>query len=92
MAVEFPRHPFLLAVQEVTETCGTDIEKGLLSIQVAQLQRKYPLNELDVGGAISWYTIFIRQLFNAMILVCNKKKRIYVGRESERERGTGEGG
>lgn len=69
MAAEFPKHPFLLSVQEVEEALGTNIENGLSSAKAAELQQKYPPNELDVGGSIAWYTIFIRQLCNAMILV-----------------------
>ncbi|KAI5925363.1 hypothetical protein F4810DRAFT_75957 [Camillea tinctor] len=69
MAGVFERHPFLLSVQDVTKSLETDVDKGLSSAQVAQLQEKYPPNELDVGGAIPWYKIFLKQLFNAMILV-----------------------
>ncbi|KXX81602.1 Calcium-transporting ATPase 3 [Madurella mycetomatis] len=69
MAAEFPKHPFLLSVQEVEGSLGTDVDKGLTSARVTELQGKYPPNELDVGGSIAWYTIFIRQLCNAMILV-----------------------
>jgi Na+-exporting ATPase len=70
MAGQFDRHPFLLAPSDVAASLKTDVDKGLSSAQVAQLQQEYPRNELDVGGAIPWYTIFIKQLFNAMILVC----------------------
>ncbi|KAH6635616.1 hypothetical protein B0J18DRAFT_419269 [Chaetomium sp. MPI-SDFR-AT-0129] len=69
MAAEFPRHPFLLSVDEVAQAAGTDVDKGLTSARAAELQQQYPRNELDVGGSIAWYTIFIRQLCNAMILV-----------------------
>ncbi|KAI1840606.1 hypothetical protein JX266_013210 [Neoarthrinium moseri] len=69
MAGEFDRHPYLLTVQDVAKNLGTDLDRGLTGAQVAQLQEKYPPNELDIGGAIPWYTIFLRQLFNAMILV-----------------------
>lgn len=69
MAAEFPKHPFLLSVREVEQALGTDVDKGLTSSQVAEFQQKYPPNELDVGAGIAWYTIFIRQLCNAMILV-----------------------
>lgn len=69
MAAEFPRHPFLLSVREVEQAVGTDVDKGLTSSRAAELQQQYPPNELDVGGGIAWYTIFIRQLCNAMILV-----------------------
>lgn len=69
MAAEFPRHPFLLSVREVEQAAGTNVDSGLTSSRAAELQQTYPPNELDVGGSIAWYTIFIRQLCNAMILV-----------------------
>lgn len=69
MAAEFEKHPFLLPVDEVAHVLHTDIEKGLASSEVTQLQQKYPPNVLDVGEGIAWYTIFFRQLCNAMILV-----------------------
>ena len=74
MAGQFERHPFLLTAQDVERALGTDLERGLSSTKVAQLQEIYPPNELDVGGAIPWYKIFLKQLFNAMILVCNPYK------------------
>lgn len=66
---EFPKHPFLLSGQEVEQALETSVEDGLSSSQVPQRQQKYGPNELDIGGAIAWYTIFIRQLCNAMVLV-----------------------
>lgn len=69
MAGQFERHPFLLTTQDVANALETDLERGLSSAQVTEFQEKYPPNELDVGGAIPWYKIFLKQLFNAMILV-----------------------
>ncbi|KAI0508525.1 hypothetical protein F5B22DRAFT_390407 [Xylaria bambusicola] len=69
MAAEYERHPFLQSAEDVAKHLGSDLEKGLSSSQVTELQQKYPPNELDVGGAIPWYKIFIKQLLNAMILV-----------------------
>ncbi|KFA60340.1 hypothetical protein S40285_06042 [Stachybotrys chlorohalonatus IBT 40285] len=66
---EFPKHPFLLTVEETAQALGTSIDKGLTSEQVAQLQQKYPTNELDVGDTIAWYRILGKQIFNAMIIV-----------------------
>lgn len=83
---EFPKHPFLLSVDETARALGTDIDKGLTSAQVAELQTKYPLNELDVGGTVPGYKIFAKQLLNAMILVrcCYYSSPCYfVGRASE---------
>ena len=66
---EFPKHPFLLSAQEVEQSLETNVDNGLSSAQVPQLQQKYGPNELEIGGAIAWYTILIRQLANAMVLV-----------------------
>lgn len=77
MAGQFDRHPFLLAPNDVAAALTTDVDKGLNSAQVAQLQQEYPRNELDIGGAIPWYTIFIKQLFNAMILVCSRPQKYH---------------
>ncbi|KAI0903933.1 hypothetical protein F4823DRAFT_635047 [Ustulina deusta] len=69
MAARFEQHPFLLSADDVARHLGSDLERGLSSSQVTQLQQTCPPNELDVGGAIPWYKIFIKQLLNAMILV-----------------------
>lgn len=69
MSGSFDRHPFLLTSVEVAAALNTDIENGLTSEQVAELQQKYPRNELQVEGGVPWHTILLKQMFNAMILV-----------------------
>lgn len=69
MSVPFPKHPFLLTVSETAEVLGTDVEEGLLTMSVIDRQRRYPRNQLDVGGGVAWYTILSKQVVNAMILV-----------------------
>src|SRR5690242_11967355 len=66
---EFPKHPFLLSTEETAQALRTDVDKGLTSAQVADLQQKYPKNELDVGEGIPWYSILTKQILNAMIIV-----------------------
>ncbi|KAK3502367.1 hypothetical protein B0T13DRAFT_167220 [Neurospora crassa] len=66
---QYPKHPFLLSVPEVEKALDTHIDNGLSTNQVPKLQEQYGENELDVGNTIAWYTIFIRQLCNAMVLV-----------------------
>ncbi|KAH7324900.1 P-type Na+-ATPase [Stachybotrys elegans] len=66
---EFPKHPFLLSIEEAAKAIGTDIDKGLSPDQVKQLQDKYGPNELDVGDTVAWYRILGKQVFNAMIIV-----------------------
>ncbi|KND87068.1 Calcium-transporting ATPase 3 [Tolypocladium ophioglossoides CBS 100239] len=66
---EFPNHPFLLSVRETAKALAVDVDKGLTSVQVSELQQKYPKNELDVGEGIPWYKILTKQILNAMIIV-----------------------
>ncbi|PNY26368.1 Calcium-transporting ATPase 3 [Tolypocladium capitatum] len=65
---EFPKHPFLLSVDETSQALSTDLDRGLTSAQVAERQQKYPKNELDVGEGIPWYRILTKQILNAMII------------------------
>jgi magnesium-transporting ATPase (P-type) len=64
------KHPFLLVVDDVAQQLGTNIETGLSARKVAELQKTYPPNELDGGKGIAWYKILLKQISNAMILVC----------------------
>lgn len=66
---QFPQHPFLLSAEETARVLETDIDKGLTSAQVAELQQKYPKNELQVGGIIPWHKLLAKQVLNAMIIV-----------------------
>lgn len=68
MTAQFEKHPFLLPSADVAAALKTDIDNGLTSAQVAQLQNEYPSNELDIQGSVSWHSILAKQLFNAMIL------------------------
>lgn len=66
---EKPQHPFLLSIDDVARQYGTSLETGLTSRKVGELQKQYPKNELQGGGGIPWYKIFLKQLINAMGLV-----------------------
>ena len=78
MTAEFPKHPFLLSVQETAQVLGTDIDKGLSSHQIQQLEQQYPKNELDVGGTVPWWSLLTKQIFNAMIIVSSRKTLHFV--------------
>jgi Na+-exporting ATPase len=69
MAAEYPKHPFLLTVEETAQALGTSVDKGLTSQAVSEAQAKYPKNELDVGESVAWYKIMTKQVLNAMIIV-----------------------
>lgn len=68
MSGQFEKHPFLLPSTDVAAALKTDVDNGLTPTQVAQLQKDFPPNELNVDGGIAWHTILAKQLFNAMIL------------------------
>lgn len=63
-------HAFLLTIDEVAQQLKTNIEDGLTASRVQELQRTHPANELVGGGGISWHKILLKQVSNAMILVC----------------------
>ncbi|MCJ1284007.1 Na+ ATPase [Xylographa opegraphella] len=65
----FPRHPFLLSVDEVISHLNTKIESGLTNSQAKQYAQKYGENILDGKGGNKWYSILLKQVSNAMILV-----------------------
>ncbi len=68
-APTYTRAPHFLSVPALAELLGPDVEKGLSLEQVADLQKKYRPNVLDVDGGISWLKILFRQVFNPMIMV-----------------------
>ncbi len=63
------RHPFLLSVEDVARQLDTNVEHGLSARQVAELKSRCPSNELEDGEGVAWYTILIKQVSNALILV-----------------------
>ena len=65
----YPRHPFLLSLDEITEQLGTNVDTGLSRLKVQQSQHDYGPNKLKGEGVIQWYSILIKQISNAMILV-----------------------
>lgn len=69
MNQEYPRHPFLLPVQEVHRHLGTNKDTGLTKLQAQEALRKYGPNKLKGEGAVQWYTVLVKQVSNAMILV-----------------------
>jgi Na+-exporting ATPase len=65
----YTKQPFLLTVEELTTHLNTRTESGLSKLQAQQNIEKYGENKLDGEGAIKWYSILLKQVSNAMILV-----------------------
>ena len=65
----YPRHPFLLPLNEIVEQLGTNVDTGLSRLKAQQSQHDYGPNKLKGEGGIQWYSILVKQISNAMILV-----------------------
>lgn len=62
-------HPFLSSVEEIYTRLKTNSDTGLSPLQVQEAQVKYGANKLDGEGRTQWYSVLIKQISNAMILV-----------------------
>ncbi|KAI5290801.1 Na+ ATPase [Ascosphaera aggregata] len=66
----YERHPFLLSVEKLAQDLGTHLEAGLQGdAKIQELQRQYGPNRLSGEGGPRWYTLLMKQISNAMILV-----------------------
>ena len=66
---QYSQHPFLLTAEQLSNELETNTEKGLASAALPGLQRKYGENKLDSEGGVKWYSVLLKQISNAMILV-----------------------
>ncbi|KAK7525594.1 P-type Na+-ATPase [Phyllosticta citriasiana] len=65
----YERHPFQLSVDHLSSQLGTNVDSGLSSSQISELRQKYGENKLSGEGGVKWYTILLKQISNAMLLV-----------------------
>ena len=65
----YSQHPFLLQLQEVYQQLNTNNETGLTNQQVQESQQTYGPNKLEGEGGVKWYSVLLKQISNAMILV-----------------------
>ena len=65
----YSRHPFLVPFEDGQEQLGTNNEIGLSVPKVQECQRKYGPNKIEGEGGVQWYSILLKQISNAMILV-----------------------
>lgn len=69
---EYSRHPFLLSLDELHRLFGnTNAETGLIQLRAREAQEKYGPNKLEGEGVVQWYSVLLKQISNAMILVCS---------------------
>lgn len=66
---EYPRHPFLMSIQDVFSHHRTNGDTGLTALKAKEAQQTYGTNKLEGEGAIQWYSVLLKQFSNAMIIV-----------------------
>ncbi|KAI5304495.1 Na+ ATPase [Ascosphaera pollenicola] len=67
---QYEKHPFLLPVDKIAQDLGTHLDTGLQGdAKIQELQKQYRPNRLQGEGVAEWYTILMKQISNAMVLV-----------------------
>lgn len=66
---EYPHHPFLIQSQDIYQQLKTNKDTGLNDQRAREAQQQYGPNKLEGEGSVQWYTILLKQVSNAMILV-----------------------
>ncbi|KAL8695872.1 MAG: hypothetical protein Q9224_003107, partial [Gallowayella concinna] len=66
---EYPKHPFLLPCEVLIESLQTNDETGLSPVKAQEAQGSYGPNKLEGEGGVKWYSVLLKQISNAMILV-----------------------
>ncbi|KAL8914968.1 MAG: hypothetical protein Q9171_000595 [Xanthocarpia ochracea] len=66
---EYPKHPFLLPCEEVIRHLQSNDESGLTIVKAQEAQSIYGPNKLEGEGGVKWYSVLLKQVSNAMILV-----------------------
>ncbi len=69
----YERHPFVLPLEKIYQCLNTNKDTGLDDVKVQAAHRKYELNKLNGDGGVQWYTVLVKQVSNAMILVGQHK-------------------
>jgi Na+-exporting ATPase len=65
----YPKHPFLLPIDETASQLNTNFETGLNDVKARELLQLYGENRLEGEGGVKWYSILAKQVSNAMVLV-----------------------
>ena len=65
----FDKAPFLTSIDDLSSEIETIIEIGLTEVKVQERPRCYGPNKLSSENGAVWYTVLLKQISNAMILV-----------------------
>ena len=71
---QYEHHPFQLSLDQIVLQLQTHLESGLNRAQASNLQGRYGENKLAGEGAVRWYSVLLKQISNAMILVTSLER------------------
>jgi Na+-exporting ATPase len=75
--MSLPAHA--LTIEAVRDELEADLEDGLTEAECQRRLEEYGRNELDDGPGVQPVKILIHQIANAMILVSNQDRGVYLG-------------
>ena len=58
-----------MPAEQLRADLETDFEVGLTRAKATELKSRYGENKLTGEGGVKWYTVLLKQISNAMILV-----------------------
>jgi P-type Na+/K+ transporter len=65
----YDKDPYKFTIPETFDVLQTNKDSGLTALEVQQRQQKYGPNALAGDGGVKWYSLLMKQISNAMILV-----------------------
>lgn len=66
---EYPQHSFLMPVEDLFRAHSTSSDTGLTALKANEAQQTCGPTKLEGEGAIQWYSVLLKQISNAMIIV-----------------------
>lgn len=67
---ELPKRPYNVSVEDTFRLYKTDPDRGLRSSDVQPRRDRFGLNLLADAEKVQWWEILLKQLLNAMVIVC----------------------
>ena len=67
--LQYAAHPFKLPIEEVKSFLQADVSNGLTEAAAESAKAKYGENKASGQAEIKWYSVLLKQVSNAMILV-----------------------
>jgi P-type Na+/K+ transporter len=66
---DFDKEVYKLTIEEAIDSLKTNKDTGLTSAEAQSRQQRYGVNAIEGDGGVKWYSLLMKQISNAMILV-----------------------